>query len=347
MKENRLSIASNNVIEAGNEIYRVFVIDTGSFAGLYTAMTGPGHPEGAGLNVLYGDGSPGTTYNTIRSYTSETDYVQESTLSTFSTVLLGPFGTTTLIGTTGVRTTYILPGPPVTPDALIIISEVNVSGTTFENSAINVITTITNPNPNPLSAGIRYEWDYQIGADDGPTFQTINPEGEVLTTETQFDSPAFEMYRIEDNDVNPNPPTFNIYGTVTGPAEFKPTPPDLLQYVSWPNAVSQAFEYTINPELDIATIAGGINDSAVLHFFGHNQENAITIPGVTSAGASLANAENSVTVSSSLILAPPGPLPFKSVTYTRIVSDARTGTLSITLEKRTINQRQILGGAVS
>src|SRR5712691_5642252 len=66
--------------DAGNDFYQVHVQDLPRLngVGLYTITTGPAHPAGSGLNVLYGNSEPGTTFNTIRSYTSGTDYVQAS-----------------------------------------------------------------------------------------------------------------------------------------------------------------------------------------------------------------------------------------------------------------------------
>lgn len=269
-------------IEAGNTIYRVFVEDAFSGIGQYTATTGPDHPSGAGQNVLYGDGSPGTSFNTIRSYTTQTDYVQSSSNSTFTVIQLDPFATTELIGTTGVRTIYELPGSPDTPDKLTITQDVNVSGTTFQNSYIEVTTQITNNNTEAVQVGIRYLWDFEIGSDDGPTFQAINPDGAVFINETQFTPPNFLAYQMVDNDSNPNPPTFIVFGTSTGPTTLVPTPstPNLLQYGSWPASIGTAFDYTINPNTNVADPP--INDSDVLYYFGHNQETAITImPGAS------------------------------------------------------------------
>src|SRR4051794_33885040 len=84
---------------AGNGVYNVHVDDAN---GQYTATTDAAHPSGAGLNVLYGDGSPGTSFNSLRSYTTATNYVQNGNL--------GPFSTTAPLGSTGFRTTYVLPG---------------------------------------------------------------------------------------------------------------------------------------------------------------------------------------------------------------------------------------------
>src|SRR5262245_48965329 len=152
--------------QAGNSIYRIY----GDATGRYTITTGPNHPAGGGLNVLFGDGKPGTSFNTIRSYTTNTDYTQSATASSSNSISLAQFATVTANGTIGIRTTYQLPGPPATPDALTIIQELNVNGTTFDDSAIELTTTVINNGASMVEIGIRYLWDYEIGNDDGPTF---------------------------------------------------------------------------------------------------------------------------------------------------------------------------------
>lgn len=183
---------------------------------------------------------------------------------------------------------------PILPMHSSFSPDVNLNGTTFEDSTIEVTTTVVNNGLTPVTIGIRYLLDFQIGADDGPFFQAMNPDGPVLTHETEFLNPLFESFRIEDNDRNPNPPTFNVFGTVTGPATVvpPPTPPDLLQYVDWANAFQTAFEYTVDPNLEIASPG----DSAVHYFFGHNLASAITLL-----------PEGRVTVSASLFLTLPQP----------------------------------------
>lgn len=268
-------------VTAGNTIYNVHLEDIPELGiGLYTATTGADHPAGPGLNILFGGGQPGTSYSTIRSYTSETDYVPYPgdpaafLFSSFSILSLDPFGAVEPLGATGFRTIYTLPGPPVTPDALTVIQDVLVLGTTFSDSRIEISTTIINDGPDPVEIGVRYLWDYQIGDDDGPTFQALTPNGPVLVTESVFSNPDFQVYRMEDNDVNPLPPTFNVLGTTTGPASLGPTTPDLLQFVGWFSAVVETFDYTVDPTANVAE--GG--DSAVLYFFGSDQEHAIEIP---------------------------------------------------------------------
>jgi uncharacterized protein (TIGR03437 family) len=283
---------------AGNTIYRVHV-DAG---GRYTATTGPSHPAGGNKNVLFGDGIPGTTFNTVRSYTTSTDYTQRDDSSPGSgTVLLGRFASMTPIGATGFRTTYALPGPPTTPDALTITQDVNVIGTTFENSTIEVTTTAINNGSMPVELGIRYLWDYQIAVDDGPTFQELGPDGAVRGNEAEFQSPRFAQYRIVDNDANPRPPTFFILGTTAGPVTLRPepTPPDVLQFTCWPRAQATLFDYAVNPAISVVDSTSGCGgedgDSAVLYYFGRNRASAFRLP-----------AGGKVTVSASMFLTPTG-----------------------------------------
>ncbi|MGH7622449.1 MAG: hypothetical protein ACREMU_08940, partial [Gemmatimonadaceae bacterium] len=74
IKEQMLHAAAAGVSQGGNDFYQVFVTNTAAAGiGQYTVMTGPNHPvtisTGSPKNVLFGDGTPGTSYNTIHSYT--------------------------------------------------------------------------------------------------------------------------------------------------------------------------------------------------------------------------------------------------------------------------------------
>lgn len=320
---------SMGTVSGGNSIYTVFVEDIpGLGVGLYTARTGPSHPvtvsTGSPQNVLFGDGFPGTSFNTIRSYTTGTDYVQliaPSPSPPFSAVSLDPAITpgiaasVTPVGSTGFTTTYMLPGPPATPDALTIAQVVNVNGSTFDDSSIEVTTTVTNNGTTEtVRIGIRYLWDFQVGSDDGPPFAERNPDAAPIVTEAEFVAPGFEFYRMQDNDINTPTPLFSIFGTVNGPTAISPTPtpPAIVQHVAWPLASATAFDYTTDPALDVATtsapfrgFAGG--DNAVLYVFGPDDANAV----VLSPGAS-------ITVSHSLFASLPGEPPFGGGTEVEI-----------------------------
>jgi uncharacterized repeat protein (TIGR01451 family) len=304
-------VTRGGTVTGGNGFYTVDVQDTIPGVGLYTATTGPNHPAGNMQDVLFGGGNPGTSYSTIHSFSTNTDYsVYPVGASSGTAVNIDQYGTTVPLpigatGTaiTGARTTYILPGLPATKDALTIVQDVNVNGTTFGNSTIEVTTKVTNTADGgpSVAIGVRYLWDFKVAGDDGPTFQAI-PDGSVLVNETDFLAPTFQSYQMADNDDSTSP--FVISGTVTGPSTVVPTPtvPSLLQYVSWPNANGQLFAYQTSPTQDIAT-QGGTDDSAVLYFFGDNQNNAMTIePGATA------------TVSASLFAIPPVAVPGLTLT---------------------------------
>lgn len=255
--------ARAETLTAGNGFYNV---DVNSENGQYTVTTGPSHPLGEGLNVLFGGGSPGTSFDTVRSYTSHTDYDLRSAPS--STVPLG---------STGFQTTYTISGK----DNLTVVQTVRVDGVKFEDSHVEVTTIVTNNGGAPVRIGVRYLWDYQINEDDGPTFQQNNPNGPVLLTEQDFPSPSFEYYTIEDNDVSPSPPTFDVLGTVTGPASANPVPPTLLKNVSWPDASGTAFDYTTGTEI-VSSHEMGPNDNAVLYYWGDTEADApVLAPGAS------------------------------------------------------------------
>jgi hypothetical protein len=290
----RIHADAGSVSQATNDFYTVFVnqIPAPGF-GQYTVMTGPSHPvtlsTGAPQNVLFGGGDPGTSYNTIRSYTTGAIYAANVNFVTSPPLYIldpsrpGITGTTTPLGTTGFRTTFVLSGPPNTPDALTIVQDVNVHGTTFLTSTVEVTTTITNNGSAPVALGLRYLWDTQIGIDDGPTFQAQSPNGPVLTTEQTYVSPTFGFYRIQDNDKNVPTPLFSVFGTVTEPTTITPapTPPDQLENAYWGTSFYAPFAYTTTPNADISTSTSP-NDNAVLYYWGPTQANAINLaPGAS------------------------------------------------------------------
>ncbi len=193
----------------------------------------------------------------------------------FTKVDIRAYATTELLGATGIRTTYKLPGPPATPDSLTIIQDVNVIGLSFADSYIVVRVEIINHNNVDTKIGNRYLWDPIIEGDDGPTFQTVNPIGPMITNETEFEHPLFEAFQLVDNG-NPNPPTYITYGSVVGPQSLRlGTRPTMIKYVSWATSRGTTFDYTIDPNRVVSSPP--INDSAVLYYWGHNMETAIVL----------------------------------------------------------------------
>ncbi len=303
----------------GNSFYQVAVEETpaGVGLGVYTFATGFMHPVAGAFgfqDVLVGRGNPGTSFTTIRSYTSGTDYVQRTGLTLASgappTLELEDFvaaGEEAIpvgdpLNPTGFMTIYRPGGFAPAPDDLVIRQTASAIGTSFDNSAVMLKTEITNNGGAPVSVGVRYLWDMMIGAnDDGPSFKTKGPNGPALSTATSFSGPTFSGFEvIDDNDPDPcfgmgnSPfPFYAVQGSVTGPATLAPTVPTRLAYVSWPDASGlpgkfgsvtpavNAFDYQANGT-DVSTCLFSNDDAGVAYWWGNTPSNKLTIaPGAT------------------------------------------------------------------
>lgn len=284
--------------DAGSGIYRILVADGGGASGTFAVSTGPEHPAGPDLSILYpGDAeAPGPgSYFTVRSYTTGTDYVQsgDAPASGNLVVPLDQYAGVQPIGQTGYKTTYDLPAPPAAPESLRIAQDVNVNGTTYADSAVEVSVTVTNQDVVPISIGLRYLLDLQVAGEDGPAVAPAQPGDAPLLEETSFADPLFDAVRLQDNDAE-SPQLSVLVPTVAGYPGISPatTQPDLVQYAFWSDAKSAAFDYDTQAR-DIAS-ASGLDDSAVLIYFGANENDAAVIaPG------------ESMTVSVSLFATPP------------------------------------------
>lgn len=278
--------APREAITSGNAIYEVLVQDVPGFGlGLYTARTGPAHPV-RGRNLLFGGESSrtGTSYTTIRSYTTNTDYVQRVASSPgFTAFNLEPFGVVRPFEPGGIQTVYDLTAPGAAPDRLRIVQTIRIIGTDLSDSRIEFHLRVENAGSTPVQIGIRHLWDFQMGDDDGPTFTPRAPDGPAIVTEATFIPPEFSFYRVEDNDFDdPTSPLYQTFGTALGPALFFPTRPDAIKHVAWPLAYETAFNYTADPNLIVSTFAAPFRgfaggDSAVLIYFGATPEQAMEI----------------------------------------------------------------------
>ncbi|MGW4525768.1 hypothetical protein [Amycolatopsis sp. NPDC004378] len=249
----------------GNDVFRVSLQQArGLGVGSFTVQTGPAHPAGAGRDVLFGGGVPGTSFTTVRDLTSHVDYVQGQYLTTASEVALDSLGpTTAAVGTTGFHTnwwTYVDSG------SVEIDQYVVVHGTTVADSSVEVTTTVTGSSTDTFQ--VQYLWDTAAGTDDAPVLQTgaYNPFATSATHEVTLsgvDSAALAG------------PSLSYGLTGTGPARITPppTPPQSIQFVCWPRAVGAApGRYQTDPAIDVTTTGAGCPapsgpDSAVQYLF--------------------------------------------------------------------------------
>jgi hypothetical protein len=261
-----------------NGVYDVFVDGTGE----YTARTGPLHPT-PGLNVFYDGsfGAPGTTWNSVRSYDSSTEYVLFDTFffpptasAGFNCDDINNFApTTTLIGTTGVRTRWRIQNGV---DDLTVVQEVNAEGVAFADSVVRVTLCLTNNRSVTARTGIRFQWDWEIAGNDGPWIglrPPYPPAEPFIGTERLLVPGAIDFYDVSDSEwPSIIPSTYRVGGTVTGPILSQgPVRPDKLQYAYWPSIVNTCFDYTTSAQ------QAGDDDSAVAYYWGPTAANAIVL----------------------------------------------------------------------
>ncbi len=287
---------------AGNDFYEVVVEDfIGNGVGLYSVRTGPNHPVTRRFrkpqDLLAGasDTLSGSSYTTIRSYRSRTDYVQtpvpdstggyrvfwldQAFANDDSVVADSSFIQPIFDGDriTGFRVLYPLPGlpqpgGPIIIDTLAITQIIQVHGRTFDDSWVEATTIVKNLGQLlPTTIGIRYLWDLNIGnlkaGDDGPVLRERG--GDLFSPFEQNIAPVqFAFYMAAANDtlrdaagnITVQPPAYNFFGSALTPAILKRAPrqPERVQQVFWPQAFFSAFDYTCNPDL---RVIGGQDDA--------------------------------------------------------------------------------------
>ncbi len=266
-----------NTVIVSNGIYDVSVEDAteGTGIGTYTVSTGAAFPQ-PNQDVLF-DGAthnPWSSYLTVRSYTTSTDYVTTTSIPTSNL----DFAVVSIVSTaTSVTIMWSVSPAVYMPDFLNITQVTAIEGTTVSDSRVRVTTNVTNTGNESVRIGIRYLWDLMIDGADGSWFAERSPNAPWISTENEWALPIFESYETTNDPANP---IFTIFGTVTGPTTFTPppTPPDLLQFAAWgskpaPGVYDYAFDFTPSGR----TIAGAGNDSAITYLWGNNETNAIEL----------------------------------------------------------------------
>jgi len=244
-------------MDISNGIYKVTVKNNGSFR----AYTDTEHPYWPNEDIFY-DGTGETTYNTIRSFTSHTDYVLSEIPSAtdpgYNIIFTGPASNTALSGSS-IQTTITLTKPEY-PDDLTIVQTIALHGTTFLNSTIEITVAVINTGSEPVLVGIRYFLDFDLGGYFGLSFQQKGPDGDVLNNERTFSPVPYQYYQTKNTTGSP---AMYILGTTLGPSSLTPipTPPDQLEFADWDHAEDTAFTYN--------TTAHHCSDGCVLYYWGN------------------------------------------------------------------------------
>jgi hypothetical protein len=200
-------------------------------------LTGPQNPAGPGRNVLFGDGTPGTSYMIVRAVSPSgavvADYVQGQLLTHPNEVSLdGEPSSQVLNGSTMTTSWY--------PDYSFGITQtIAVTGDTAANSRVTVSTSIDDSRSQPNHYQIQYLWDTEIGTDDGPVIQPrtagvpYGPFDPTIGVEQTTASYAGDTVAV-DAHAGLHPPTLAIAASGAGNPQAVP---DSAKYVCWPDAI--------------------------------------------------------------------------------------------------------------
>jgi hypothetical protein len=283
---------------AGNDIFSVIIEDQAGAdgQGVFGAITGPAHPLGEGVEVLSLRGSDDafSSYISVRSYTTGTDYVQTAAgpASNNSVVGLNQYASVSPI-TGGYRTIYDI--PPSSPAAESL--ELTVDVIVADGGTINVAATLTNRNTYPIVGGLRFLLDIATIDDDGPA-PSVGGVG-VESLESVLEPPGAEV------DVPPDAVVITASPS-----------PDSVVLAHWNRAFESAFAFA--PDASDVTSPGSLNDSALLYYFGATEAQGLAIApgGTVTAEMSLAPPAQEVTPTPTSAPAtatePPSPGPATS-----------------------------------
>jgi hypothetical protein len=271
------------LLSAGNGIYTIHTweepgnsADRGGICsvGTYGVVTGPDHPSGEGLDLLQQGHRPGTSFNTVLSVSSNTAYALSGPLvgagrGAASTIALGTFADADVVDETTLSITFDTLNFQ-TQEELEMVVEIQVFGTTIEDSRVRVQTTVTNLAEPPgaerggdgsVLIAIRHLWDFAVETvgpvrDTGPALSTI-PDFSYYEFEEDFlfsDLPDY--YEAFANDGNPyywplgSGVTLGIEQATRGLSVQ--VPPTRIHYVCAPRAAADPFFYGVTPTLFVA-----------------------------------------------------------------------------------------------
>lgn len=255
----------------GGTVYQVIVEDaaTADGKGVFGVVTGPDHPLGEGVDVLSVRDGPDafSSYLTIRSYTTGTDYVQASAPPASGNLVLPLETYASVIPISGgYRAFYDVPASTTAGESLAITSDVTATGDGPDATVLLSIT-IANRNAFPVEIGARYLLDISHDGDDGP----VASQGGVSHGEEAALAP---------------PETPVVFGNGEYIDYGAPHVPSAVTFAHWNRAFESAFD--LAPDGSDITSAGGLDDSALLYYFGGTQSAAVALAPNESVTFSLA-----------------------------------------------------------
>jgi len=252
---NLKSDASVQTISATNTWYEGIIADEVDCQGpgTYSFITNAGHPWGDNLNILFyvppssGYDAPWWSYTTVRDYTGAREYIlgyndccEEDEWGDcvewpMLNLVAGTPGYTledaypyrtgqgNFNGTAGVRTTWSVSG------VMDITEEIEMTGTSFDNSRIRYTVIVTNRSGSQRCFGIRGFFDINVAGNDGAYFW--DPVNGWRQDEEGWNNPPFKYYVVSEVYGGG---TRYIYGNISDSSYgMTPTKPDRFSYAYW------------------------------------------------------------------------------------------------------------------
>ncbi len=215
--------------------------------GTITAATDSLHPRGKDISLLYGGAShsPWSSYITVRSHRSNTDFVSRytscTTQSGYSVAYLQDYflGSYKIKGNEDSVVT-IWDG---LPDNLRVEQHIYVIGTSAATSRIQVMTKVINKSNQTRTVSVRYEWDIHIFDTDAPYLRGYRNGGWTgwYGYETKWWGDSIALYYEENQDRIAMTPFWHYISCKWAPWPPDPLDPDTFFYMRWPTAYSSAF----------------------------------------------------------------------------------------------------------
>lgn len=250
-----------------NGIYTVHVDDTSNNIGCYSVDTGTSNPT-PDTSILYGDAFEITSYLTVRDENCQTDYTSSSNSISSpgytQADLDGYNPVVNQVSTNHVDTTWnvtALGGGPL----FDVLQRIIITGTTVDDSRVNIITAVFNRRSTTSIFSIRYLWDLDIANNPGPQVATVSPDGAWQTNEITWASPMFMSWIATDN---PTTPTLTVQGSVSGQSQ-----PNILIFADSEathpaSCCYRAYDYTPS-SLEVTNPPGTDHNNAILYYWEH------------------------------------------------------------------------------
>ena len=235
------TVTTGDLIKVATDWIAMYISnDANNDPGTYTAATEPGHPYGDNITLLYGGGAhnPWSSYNTIRSYQTSTDYVTRAsgavTETGYTVAQLANYYTSAafLDSKTLIQEWTVNNG-----EDNFIVKQIIAARDVNANSKLQVSLRLINHANNSRTFSFRYEWDIHVDTTDAPWVRRY-----YSTTPNSWEPREIHWWNnlntlgsLEEARDEGSVSAVTHYLSVTEPISYSPAPttPDSLYYVKW------------------------------------------------------------------------------------------------------------------